>query len=121
MTTNQKEKQYQKSYSEEIQQDKEFLYWFIPDDKQYYKSVNKEKAIEYIKTNLAKYIKNKYKEYKPVIVAGSYTEKEIQKRNKSSIDRVVREKKDKVLHDLYNMEAEFYAQYEIREAKKNAL
>lgn len=100
---------------------KEFLYWFIPNNNKYFENLNKEKALEYIQTNLEKYIKTKYKDYKPIIIAADYPEKEIEIRNKNSINKVLKDKSEKVLHDLYNMEAEYYAEFEIRQSKKSAL
>lgn len=82
--------------------------WYITNSKEYFNGDENfaRKATEYIKTNLEKYAKNKYKDIAVMVMIENKPGKEILKKNEDVI------KNNKIVDDLYNMEAEFFVEYE---------
>lgn len=82
--------------------------WYITNNKEYFNNDENfaKKATEYIKTNLEKYAKNKYKDIAVIVQIENKPGKEILKKNEDVI------KNNKIVDDLYNMEAEFFVEYE---------
>jgi hypothetical protein len=91
-------------------ENKKEVYWYVASNKKYFDGDENfaKNAIEYIKNNLEKYASNKYKEYKIVVVPDNTDDaKELASKNK-----IPAVKNNKIVDDLYNMEAEFFVEYE---------
>lgn len=93
------------------------IYWYIPKNKEYFNNdeIFTEKVTAHLKNELEKYVNNKYKGYTPIIIVDDLDAREIEYKNKNlNIDNLSKKEREKILADLYNMEAEFYVDYERR-------